>query len=78
MRSNQRGRNRWAWAALASVGASRQESSLSAFLSRVPRDPAGQSGPSKARDIAWPILSAAATISRSPTWAYLNVIRASL
>ena len=39
-------------------------------------EPAGQSGPSRAREIAWPILSAAATISRSQTWTYLNVIRA--
>ena len=36
--------------------------------------PSGQSGPSNACEIAWPILSATATISRSPTWAYLNVI----
>lgn len=34
----------------------------------------GQSGPSNACEIAWPILSAAATISRSPTWANFNVI----
>ena len=66
-RSNQRGRNRRIRAGLTST-----------FLSRAPGDPAGQSGPSRAREIAWPILSAASTISRSPTWAYFKVIRASL
>ena len=51
---------------------------LSSFLPQAPQDPAGQSGPSSARAIAWPILSAASTISRSPTWAYLIVIRGSV
>ena len=51
---------------------------LSAFLRQVPHDLGGQSGPSKARAIAWPILSAASTISWSPTWAYLIVIRGSV
>ena len=51
---------------------------LSAFLRQVPLDPGGQSGSFRARAITWPILSAVSTISRSPTCAYLIVIRGSV
>ena len=45
----------------------RQAATLSGFLRQLPNDPGGQPGPSSTRVIAWPILSAASTISRSPT-----------
>ena len=56
----------------------RQAATLSGFLRQLPNDPGGQPGPFSTRAIAWPILSAALTISRSPTWAYRIVIRGSL